>query len=306
MSMTVIFFGTHIFAATILQSLIDAPHIDVSLVVTRPDQPVGRKKILTPPRVKTLVLAHAIPVMQPEKLKDIVLPLSHVDIGITAQYGALIPPSLLTFPTHGMINVHTSLLPLYRGASPIQSAILHGDTHTGVSIMCMDKGLDTGPVLLQKTIPIDPDDTYLDLDTKLASLSAGTLLEALEPYIQGNLHPQPQNNDLATYCKELSRDDGHISWNTPNTHIYNAYRAYTPWPGIWTTFEGQRLKLLHVRPSKISGTPGQVVLDTNNTLHVCCLTGSLQINKVQKEGKSAMDSATFLQGHAHIVGSILV
>jgi methionyl-tRNA formyltransferase len=245
MSLTpIVFFGTHKFAATILEGLTQSRLVDIALVITQPDRPVGRTKELQASPVKILAQKYNLPVDQPITLKGYKLEVSNVELGIVAQYGLLIPKHILDAFPKGILNVHTSLLPKYRGASPIQTALMHGDTETGVTIMKMDVGLDTGPIILQKKITIDSADTYQSLDQKLAVLGSASLHEALPAYLDGSLIPQTQNNAEATTCRELTRDDGHIDWQKTHTDVYNLYRALTPWPGIWTTWQ-ERIWTVH-------------------------------------------------------------
>jgi methionyl-tRNA formyltransferase len=290
-----IFFGTHTFATVILQALFDDPAIQVSLVITQPDKPVGRKKVMTPPPVKTLAIALGIPVVQPQSLKGFELPDTY-DIGVTAQYGLLVPKHILETPTHGILNVHTSLLPKYRGASPIQSALISGETQTGVTIMNMDVGLDTGPILLQKSLSITPDDTYEILDQKLATIAAPALIEALKAYIAGTLAPTSQDDTKATHCYQFCRDDGRVDWNQSTTTIYNLYRGLTPWPGIWTTIDGKRLKLLDISPSDSSIPAGTIAYD-HDTIYIGTSDASVVIRQIQIEGKPVMTASQFVQGY---------
>lgn len=304
----IVFFGTYTFATTILQGLIDSPFIDVCLVVTRPDQLVGRKKELQPPPVKQLAMQYHIPTIQPEKLKDIILPISHADVGITAQYGAIIPQGLLDFPIKGILNVHTSLLPKYRGASPIQSAILNGDSSTGVTIMKMEAGLDTGPILMQNMIDISPDVTYAELDQSLATLGAETLLAAIPLYMSGELIPIPQDNSKATHCTKISREDGQIDWKQYSAQqIYNMYRAFTPWPGVWTTWNYKRLKLMHIGYDRNNTLePGHVLYEEDTQrLLVGTSHGCIIVYTVQLEGKTAMSILSFLRGFPSFAQAIL-
>lgn len=298
-----VFFGTHDFAVTILQSLIDAPDVSVDLVITQPDKPVGRKKVITPPPVKVLAENHGISVEQPKSLKKYELSDSF-DVGVTAQYGLLVPEHILDAPTHGVLNVHTSLLPKYRGASPIQSALINGEAETGVTIMKMDVGLDTGPILLQKSLAIDPDDTYPILDAKLAQIGAEALLEALPQYVSGALTPQEQNNDEVTTCSQFSREDGEIDWSRSAADIYNQYRGMTPWPGIWTVWNDKRLKLLEVSRSDKSGSAGTAQVD-GDTLYIGTSDGSIEVIRLQLEGKPATDAKSFIAGHSSIHNSAL-
>lgn len=299
-----VFFGTHEFAATILGGLLDNPLFEVCLVITQPDRPVGRKQELHPSPVKLLAQKYNIPIEQPAKLTAYSLQLK-ANIGIVAQYGLLIPKHVLdSFPL-GVINVHTSLLPKYRGASPIQSALINGETETGVTIMKMDVGLDTGPIILQKKTTIDPDETYTHIDKKLASLGTLALNEALPRYISGELVPVPQDSAQATVCKELTRDEGKIDWHKTASQIYNQYRGLTPWPGDWTVWQGKRLKILQLKPNNLSIPSGQVRIE-GSKLFIGCNIGSLEITELQLEGKSALAAQAFITGNKKIDGAILV
>lgn len=229
------FFGTHEFAAYILQGLLDFPFVEVMLVVTQPDQKVGRKQVLTPPLTKVIAQKKNIPVLQPETLKNFQFPISNFDLSVVIEYGRIIPERLLSIPKFNTINIHPSLLPLYRGPTPIQAALLHGDTKTAVTIMQMDATMDTGPILLQREVAIAPDDTFLTLREKLMPIALDTLMETIPGFIDGSIQPKAQNNAQATYCTMLDREHGHIDWNKTTDEIYNQYRALTPWPGVWTT-----------------------------------------------------------------------
>lgn len=290
-----VFFGTHTFATVMLQALVDDPAVHVSLVVTQPDKPVGRKKVLTPPPVKVLAEELGIEVLQPASLKEFELP-ANFDIGVTAQYSLLVPKQILDAPTHGILNVHTSLLPAYRGASPIQSALIHGEGETGVTIMRMDVGLDTGPILMQKSLHIAPDDTYPTLDQKLALLATEPLTAALKAYVAGELTPKEQDNTKATHCKQFSRDDGRVDWTKSTADIYNQYRGLTPWPGLWTELDGKRLKLLDVAPDTTSILVGTI--SCTDILRIGTEDGSIIVHELQLEGKQAMTAAQFLAGYS--------
>lgn len=301
---SVIFFGTHEFAVTILKKLLAAENIEVVHVITQPDEPVGRKHILTPPPIKILAASKNIPVSQPTSLKSFVLPVTEtpVDLHIVAQYGKIIPKNIIEAPKFGTLNVHTSLLPKYRGASPIQFALVHGETETGVTIMKMDEGMDTGPTLLQKKISIFPDETYLELNDRMADLGATALLETIPQYIDGTLKPVLQNENEATLTKLLSREDGKIDWTKTSQQIYNQFRGLTPWPGIWTTFEGKRLKLLTLRPSEKNLLPG-VIGSENNLIYIGTSHGSIEVHELQLEGKNPLSAKDFLSGYQHFVGA---
>jgi len=297
--MNTIFFGTEKFATIILQSLLDNPLFDISLVITQPDKPIGRKKILTAPPVKLFAEKNNIPIGQPESLKSYKLIPHTYDLAIVAQYGLLIPKHIIETPTYGTINVHTSLLPKYRGASPIQSALLNGDVKTGVTIMQMDEGMDTGPLLSQIEITILPDETYLEIDERMAHIGVTALTEAVSAFVAGKLKPQAQDDTKATLCKKLSRDDGKVDWQKITQEIYNQYRAFTPWPGIWTIWEGKRLKLLKISPSERILKPGVVEIFDNN-LFIGTQDRSIAVHSLQLEGKPAMDVKIFVQGYKRI------
>jgi len=302
----VVFFGTHNFATVILQGLIDSPLIDVGLVITQPDKPVGRKKILTPPPVKVLAEKHDIKVEQPKSLKKYELEPGTFDLGVTAQYGLLIPKHVFEAPTYDTLNVHTSLLPKYRGASPIQYALIWGEKETGVTIMKIGVGMDTGPIILQEKIDIGPDEMYQKLDARLAKLGSKALLEAIPRYVSGELKPQEQPGpEFGSTCDKLTRESGFVDWMVKNYRLYNMYRGMTPWPGIWTTWEGKRLKLLNIKPIDGEYTSGKVLVEDGKIFVGCGRSGRVEITELQLEGKKPMDAKTFLQGHGDIDGATL-
>lgn len=288
MPYSLVFFGTQTFAATILQGLVNDPDFQVRLVITQPDRPVGRKKIITPPPVKVLAQSLGIPVLQPETLKDFAIPIDfQPDCGVVAQYGKIIPQRLLDWPTHGLINTHTSLLPKYRGASPVQAALLHGDTETGITIMKMDAGMDTGPILLQEKITIAPNDRYPEVEANLAKIAVPNLIAGIKGFISGTITPQPQPTDPVSLCGKLDRDSGRIDWSQPATVIYNRYRALYPWPGTWCMLGEERLKLLEVLPANLTHlTHGQLFLQDKKLYVGCANQTALQIITYQREGKT--------------------
>ncbi len=299
----IVFFGTHNFAATILDGLLQSPAFSVDLVITQPDRAVGRKQELQPSPVKILAQKHNLKIAQPESLKNYTLP-GDFEVAIVAQYGLLIPEDIINTPKHGTINVHTSLLPKYRGASPIQSALINGEKKTGVTIMKMDAGLDTGPILAQKKLKITGDDTYTTLDNKLAKIGLLALLKAVPAYIQGKLRPKVQDNSKATTCKQLSRDDGKIDWGKTAQEVYNIYRGLSPWPGIWTMWNGKRLKLLEIKIVNKKLKNGQVKIEDDSII-IGCGKKSIEILQLQLEGKKSMDAKEFLNGYKSIDGTIL-
>jgi methionyl-tRNA formyltransferase len=298
----VIFFGTHNFAVEILKGLIKAPFINVSKVITQPDRPIGRKKVLTPPPAKVFAEQNDIKVIQPANLKNIDLTQFEADLGITAQYGLLIPKNILNTPKHGILNVHTSLLPKYRGASPIQSALIAGETETGITVMQMTAGLDEGPILKQEKINIDPNDTYTTLDKKLSQAGAKIIAQTVLNFINGKINPQEQDDSKATFCRQMTRENGKIEWSNSAQQIYNLYRGLTPWPGVWTTWEGKKLKLLEIAPSNEEIEQGKVLVK-NKQIFIGTNTKTIEVTKLQLEGKNAMDATTFINGFRTIEGT---
>ncbi|MEX2008439.1 MAG: methionyl-tRNA formyltransferase [Candidatus Spechtbacterales bacterium] len=237
--MHTVFFGTPDFAAIILKKLIDSPYRPF-LVVTAPDKPAGRGNQLTPPPVKVFAQETGIEVVQPEKLNAAFveeLKKAGCELAIVAAYGLIIPQAVLDVPQRGFINVHGSLLPKYRGASPIQQAILDGEKETGPTIMLMDAQIDHGPILSQRTFPIAPTDTAEDVFAKMAESGGELLLETIPQWTGGDIVPREQDHKTATYTERLAREDGHINWSKPADHIERMLRAYTPWPGIFVFFE---------------------------------------------------------------------
>ena len=302
--LSVIFFGTHHFAATILAGLLESPLISVALVITRPDKPAGRGRQTKKPAVKILAEKYQLKIDQPPTLKSYQLPATSYQLGIVAQYGLLIPGRIINAPESGTLNVHTSLLPKYRGASPGQCALINGESETGVTIMKMDEGLDTGPILSQAKLKIAPDDTYPDLEEKLARLGLSALLKTVPPYCRGELGGLAQTENEATYCCMLTRADGRIDWSKNTEEIYNLYRGLTPWPGIWTMWGNARLKLVKIKPHDKTIAAGKVLI-ANKQLLIGTKNKSIEILELQLEGKKSMDAQTFINGHKQINGVIL-
>lgn len=294
--MSTVFFGTHQFAATILEGILKRHIADVTLVLTQPDRPVGRSQTLQPSQVKILAQKYTLPIEQPTSLKTYELRTMSYELGIVAQYGLLIPKHILDAFPKGILNVHTSLLPKYRGASPIQTAIMNGDTKTGITIMKMDEGLDTGPILLQKSLDILPDETSADMEAKLVELGIEALEEAVPAYLSLDLSPSPQRDADASTCRELKRDDGRVDWKKTAVEIYNQYRGLTPWPGIWTEWHGKRLKLLAVAPVDIIIPTGMTQVE-NYRIFFGCGKGSIEALTLQLAGGKPMDAASFIRGH---------
>ncbi len=295
----IVFFGTHEFAGTILQALISAGY-PVLLVITQPDHPVGRHQVLTESPVKRLAREHTIPIAEPERLKNWEPTSKQPTLAIVCQYGKIIPQRILDWPKTGAINVHTSLLPKYRGASPIQTAILHGETETGITIMLMDEQMDHGGILAQKKVAIETHDTSLTLAHRLAPIAATLLLETIPGYLAKKITPQTQDESQVTLCSLITKEDGKITWQDSASNIYNAFRAYTPWPGVWTTLQGKRLKLLDVAPSTDHTLAPGIISCNHRQIFIGCGNGALRVNSLQLEGKPAMDSAQFGNGYQQI------
>lgn len=306
--MKLIFMGTPEFAVPSLRKLIEANH-EVFAVFTQPDKPVGRKQIITPPPVKVCALEHSLPVYQPLKIKTAEAraqfePLfRQADAGIVAAYGRILPDWMLNAPRLGCINVHSSLLPKYRGAAPINWAIVNGETETGVTIMQMDVGMDTGAMLRQGALSIGPAETAAELTPRLAKLGANLLLETLTLLERGELVPQKQNEAEATHAPMLKREDGLVDWTLSATQIYNRLRGFTPFPGCYTLLNGQRLELLAATPepenlpAQAEAVPGTVCDLTKTSFAVRCGHASqLRIAQVQPAGKKALAVRDFLNG----------
>ncbi len=300
-----IFFGTHDFAAHILQGLIDSPLFSVQLVITRPDKPTGRKKTINRSPVKLMAVKNNTEVRGVDNLKGKIIDSGkNFDLGICAQFGSLIPKQILDMPKRGIVNVHTSLLPKYRGASPIQTALIKGEKITGVSIMLMDEGLDSGPIICQRPTTIFRHDTYADLNEKMAMIAKDALIQCVPAYLSGDLKARTQNHAQATYCERLTRDSGRINWNCPTKHIYNLYRGLHPWPGIWTKWQGKRLKLIQIRPADHQIKPGRIVAK-DDKIFIGSGSSSIQAITLQLEGKKAMAAKSFLNGLSSINQSLL-
>jgi len=294
----VVFMGSPDFALPTLRAL--ASHYHVVGVVTQPDRPAGRGRILTPPPVKILAESLGLPVIQPERLRqpEALAQLQDwkPDLIVVAAFGQILRQNVLDLPPYGCINVHASLLPRWRGAAPIQAAILHGDSETGVSIMKMDAGIDTGPILSQRREPIYPDDNAESLGKRLAELGAQLLLETLPDYLEGNLHPQPQDENLATYAPMIKKEDGYLDWQQPAEFLARKVRAYTPWPGAFLNYAGGPLKVLraHAVASERLAPGQRGVLENRPALGTT--KGCLVLDEVQPAGRRVMSGEDFLRG----------
>ncbi|MBQ7217971.1 MAG: methionyl-tRNA formyltransferase [Ruminococcus sp.] len=304
--MKLIFMGTPDFAVPCLESLINAGH-EVLGVFTQPDKPVGRKQIMTPPDVKVCAVKHGLTVYQPNSMRDgtameIIRELDP-ELMVVAAYGKILPKEMLDFPRYGCINVHGSLLPKYRGAAPIQWSVINGDAETGVTIMQMGEGVDTGDILLQRAIPIGVDDTAESMFEKLSNLGGEAIVEALDLLERGELFPEKQDESLATHASMLNKEIALIDWNKTGTQVHNLVRGLYSWPIAYTTLGGKKLKIIRTSPCEKSGKAGTVI--ALDPLTVACGDGSVIILELQLEGKKRMDSKTFLVGHQLTIGEQL-
>ena len=313
--MRIIFMGTPEFAVPSLERLVLNKY-QVLAVYTQPDKPAGRGRSLVFPPLKGAALNWKLPVVQPISLKsaEIVAQLAefHPDVIVVAAFGQILPQSVLDIPGCRCINIHPSLLPRFRGASPVVAAILAGDEFTGVSIMLMDRGLDTGPILARAQIPISAQDTTGSLTAKLSLIAAQLLLEALPRWSRGELTPQPQTEAAATYSGSISKGEGEVDWRLPAIDIWRRVRALQPWPGCYTRWQGRQLKIIEAVPLPAVRTLelGQVVALTSATeakaaFGVSTGEGIFGVLKVQLEGKRAMSAAEFLRGQRQFIGVIL-
>jgi methionyl-tRNA formyltransferase len=294
----IVFMGSPEFALPSLERL--AASYEVIGVVTQPDRPAGRGRELAPPPVKRLALEHSIPVIQPERLKEPSamgqLQAWAPDVIVVAAFGQILRQPVLELPPHGCINVHASLLPRWRGAAPVQAAILNGDPESGVSIMRMDAGIDTGPVLSQRAQPILPDETGGSLAQRLGELGAGLLDEILPDYLRGLIIPQPQDETGATYAPMLKKEDGKLDFSQEASSLVRRVRAFNPWPGAFTTWEGQILKIHRARAvNEEGGEPTSTIVYFNRPA-VVSGNGLLILDEVQPAGKKPMEGDVFLRG----------
>ncbi|MBA7544106.1 Methionyl-tRNA formyltransferase [subsurface metagenome] len=313
--MRVIFMGTPEFAIPPLKHLI-LNQYQVVAVYTQPDKPAGRGRSLSATPLKKAALAWKLPVVQPVSLKsaEVVAQLAkfHPEVIVVAAFGQILPQSVLDIPGCRCINIHPSLLPRFRGVSPVVAAILAGDEFTGVSIMLMDRGLDTGPVLARAQIPISAQDTTGSLTAKLALIAAQLLLEILSRWSRGELTPQPQNEAEATYSGSISKEEGEIDWRLPAVGIWRRVRAFQPWPGCYTRWRGRQLKVIEAVPLPAIRAleVGQVValtsaVESEAAFGVSTGEGILGVLRVQLEGKRAMSATEFLRGQRQFIGAIL-
>lgn len=320
---SVIFFGTSEFAIPVLEKLKNSSGFTIVAIITQPDKPAGRKQEFIPSPVKVWAMKNGIEVLQPRKLDPLsFLPLmrgrlrgGRVDFFIVASYGKIIPKEILDIPKYGALNIHPSLLPKYRGASPIQATILNGDKGTGVTIIKMDEEMDHGDVVAVKRVAIgDQRLGFKDLHDQLAAVGAGLLMETLPKYIAGEIKPKPQDHAEATFTKIITKDDARIDWSKSAEKIERMVRAYEQWPVAWTTLDGKRLKVYSAFPSPHAGEgarranegkPGEVAVVEDKIL-VGTTNGSLELLELQLEGGKKMAAPEFLRGHKDLSGKKLI
>ncbi|HEV2660239.1 MAG TPA: methionyl-tRNA formyltransferase [Ktedonobacteraceae bacterium] len=320
----IIYMGTPHFAVPALEALIAgaAPGAllpdgyEIVTVITRPDKPAGRGREVVFSPIKQAAIKHNIPVWQPGSLKKAenseALAMYHADLYIVAAFGQILPQRVLDQPRYGTLNIHASLLPRYRGADPIAETILQGDKEAGVSIMLLDAGIDTGPVLLRRSLPLAEDETTGSLTVKLADLGAQALLAALPPWIAGEIVPEAQDEQKASHTRMLKKEDGEIHWGLPASVLARQVRAYTPWPGSFTHWRGKLLKILAAQARSVEleqdipvGTVSIREEAGHQVLAVVTGSGLLLVKQLQLEGKKAMSAEEFLRGYGQIVGQVL-
>jgi methionyl-tRNA formyltransferase len=308
----IVFMGTPEFAVPVLEALIQTQH--VVGVVTQPDRPAGRGQEMRPSPVKVLAQAHDLPLYQPASLRqpESIEPLQswQPDAIVVAAFGQILRPHVLQLPPLGCINVHASLLPRWRGASPIQHAILAGDEETGISLMQMDEGLDTGPVYARRAIAIEPRETAQTLHDRLAQLGGKMIGDCLGPILQGETTATPQDDEASTYAPLIKKEDGRLDWTESTVALDRRVRAMTPWPGAFTRWGGRLLKVLEARPfrdvdeTRRMPAPGTVWQDDERVL-VATGQGALHLLQVQLAGKRATSVADFVNGHPDFIGASL-
>lgn len=305
----VVFFGTpEIAVPTLARLLRDA---EVRAVVAQPDRPRGRGQKVGAPPTKVLAALTGVPVLQPLKMKDPALwetlASFGADVFVVIAYGRILPPAILGIPPRGCVNVHASLLPAYRGAAPIQWAILRGEKRTGVTLMQMDEGLDTGPMLARVETPIGPDETAGELGARLGELGAGLLGDELPAIVAGTLPPEPQDGRHATHAPLLDKESGRLRFDRPAQELHDLVRGMNPWPSATTTLQGKLLKVHRTRPApgEPAGAPGTIVAAGGDGIWVACADGALVLTEVQLEGRQRMRAGDFVAGARLVPGERL-
>ena len=320
-ALRIIFLGTAELSCASLEALARNSIFQIAAVVTQPDRPKGRDLKPQPSPVKSLALKLGLPVLQPPRTCDeqfiAGLRALQPDLIIVVAYGQILPPAILDLPRHGCLNIHTSLLPKYRGPAPIQWAIANADTETGVTLMRIDAGLDTGDIVAQRRTPIRPEDDSATLHDRLAQLGAELLVQTIPDYVAGKIQPTPQSAAGASYAAKIKKEDGHIDWNQPAQTIWNRLRAFTPWPGAFTFLKAQpKSQLIKIWKAEVvekSGgaacraeaserRPGEILSADKTGIIVACGQHALRILELQREGSRRLTAAEFLAGHPMKVG----
>jgi len=302
--------GTPEFSVPTLEALISSDNFSVCAVVTQEDKPIGRNQKLNAPAVKVCAQKHEISVFQPKKVKEIFEEISELkpDLIVVLAYGQIIPQNILDIPKFGCINIHASLLPKYRGAACLQAAILNGDKETGLTIMKMEAGLDTGPILKQFTIPLSGRETIGELHDEASLLAGQVVCQSLKDYCEGKLEAKIQNDSLATYVKTIKKEDGHLNFQKTAEELEQQIRAFNPWPGSFSlTEDNKMIKILAVSKDIVSEAghqPGELFLDEKSLL-VATVKGALKIESLQLAGGKKLKSEEFLAGHQDFVGKVL-
>lgn len=309
--LSIVFMGTAELACFSLSALSDSPAYNIQAVVTQPDRPRGRDLKLQPPPVKAEAMRRSLLVLQPERARhpDFIQRLAGLrpNLIVVAAYGQILPPAILQLPRFGCLNVHTSLLPKYRGAAPIQWAILNDESETGVTIMKMDAGLDTGEIITQEPTPILPEDNAQTLHDRLAQIGAQLLLKTIPDYNAGKIEPRQQPEEGASYARKIVKEDGKLDWTQPARALWNRVRAFTPWPGAFTLLPGEsKLPLLKIWDAEVAegmtGKPGEVLRADSSAIVVACGENALRIRSLQREGGRRLAAHDFLAGHKLNVG----
>ncbi|MCP4522735.1 MAG: methionyl-tRNA formyltransferase [Candidatus Gracilibacteria bacterium] len=308
--MKIAFFGTGEFSKNILQGILNTKKIDITLVVSQPDKPVGRKKIITPTPVKICAEENNIPVLQPERLKDNIdffteLKKGEFDFIVVVAYGKIVPIEVLQSPKYACVNIHGSILPLYRGASPIQEAIKNGDSKTGLTIMYMSEGMDEGDILSIQEVEINPSNTTQDMFNAFEKIGPELLINTLEKTLSGEITGQKQIESSATYCSKIDKQDGHVSFqNQTGSDIYNTFRAYKTWPGIFTYYNEKKLSIEECSFEKKSPSEykiGSIISTPEKEIAIVCQDGFLILRQIKLEGKKSMDINSFINGNKNFL-----
>jgi methionyl-tRNA formyltransferase len=312
--MRVLFFGTPTFAVPSLEALAHTAGVQIAAVITQPDRPAGRGAKIQAPPVKEAAIARGIPVLQPtsvrkefQELREQLEQYGPYDVGVVIAFGQILPRAMLDYPRAGCINVHASLLPRWRGAAPIQRALLAGDKETGVCLMRMEEGLDTGGVFSHSSTPISEEDTFGSLHDRLSQLGATLLAQDINKIVSGEISSTPQPDEGVTYASKISSTEGELNWSLSAYEIGLVIRGMSPFPGAATRLAGKRLKILFGHPSRteIHGRPGEVLAAHGDRLEIACGKGAFVISELQLEGKRRMSASEFLRGTSIAVGSIL-